>query len=247
MESIKGIKRKFGVFAPQVSVRPNIPWYLRGLIIIVLIVFVLLLCWVMFDAGRRISNSDKNGISHESNQLSNSNNRLKGENDKLRAQVAEFQLQMQMDSTTRNNITERINVLEDKNDQLKEELVFLENLVSGKGKAAGNIFIYHFKVEKSQVLGKYSYNLVLLQGGEKINDFQGTLAFTAHLWQDGKKVKMPIITEDSTKKFNLKFKIYHRAEGSFEVLPDTVVEALEVKVYENGKKKAKSMRLVSLS
>ena len=247
MESIKGIKRKFGVFAPQVSVRPNIPWYLRGLIIIVLIVFVLLLCWVMFDAGRRISNSDKNGISHESNQLSNSNNRLKGENDKLRAQVAEFQLQMQMDSTTRSNITERINVLEDKNDQLKEELVFLENLVSGKGKAAGNIFIYHFKVEKSQVLGKYSYNLVLLQGGEKINDFQGTLAFTAHLWQDGKKVKMPIITEDSTKKFNLKFKIYHRAEGSFEVLPDTVVEALEVKVYENGKKNVKSMRLVNLS
>jgi len=247
MESIKRIKRKFGVFAPQVSVRPNVPWYLRWLVIIVLIVFVLLLCWVMFDAGRRTNGFDKNGISHESNQLSNFNNRLKGENDKLRAQVAEFQLQMQMDSTTRNNITERINVLENKNDQLKEELVFLENIVSGKGMATGNIFIYHFKVEKSQVLGKYSYNLVLLQGGEKINDFQGTLAFTAHLWQDGKKVKMPIITEDSTKKFNLKFKIYHRAEGSFEVLPDTVVEALEVKVYENGKRNAKSMRLVNLS
>ena len=247
MESIKGIKRKFGVFAPQVSVRPNVPWYLRWLVIIVLIVLVLLLCWVMFDAGRRTNGFDKNGISHESNQLSNFNNRLKGENDKLRAQVAEFQLQMQMDSTTRNNITERINVLEDKNDQLKEELVFWENIVSGKGRATGNIFIYHFKVEKSQVPRKYSYNLVLLQGGEKINDFQGELAFTAHLWQDGKKVKMPITTENSTNRFNLKFKIYHRAEGSFEVLPETVVEALEVKVYENGKKKAKSMRLVNLS
>jgi len=247
MESIKGIKRKFGVFAPQVSVRPNVPWYLRWLVIIVLIVLVLLLCWVMFDAGRRINDSGKNGISHESNQLSNFNNRLKGENDKLRAQVAEFQLQMQMDSTTRNNITERINVLEDKNDQLKEELVFLENIVSGKGRATGNIFIYYFRVEKSQVPGKYSYNLVLLQGGEKINDFQGELAFTAHLWQDGKKVKMPITTENSTKRFNLKFKIYHRVGGSFEVLPDAVVEALEVKVYENGKKKAKSTRLVNLS
>ena len=247
MESIKGIKRKFGVFAPQVSVRPNVPWYLRWLVIIVLIVLLLLLCWVMFDAGRRTNGFDKNGISHESNQLSNFNNRLKGENDRLRAQVAEFQLQMQMDSTTRNNITERINVLEDKNDQLKEELVFLENIVSGKGRATGNIFIYHFKVEKSQVPGKYSYNLVLLQGGEKINAFQGELAFTAHLWQDGKKVKMPITTENSTKRFNLKFKIYHRVGGSFEVLPDTVVEALEVKVYENGKKKAKSTRLVNLS
>ena len=247
MESIKGIKRKFGVFAPQVSVRPNVPWYLRWLVIIVLVVFVFLLCWVMFDAGRKVANFDKNGISHESDQLSNLNNRLKGENDKLRAQVAEFKLQVQMDSTIRNNITERINVLEDKNDQLKEELVFLENIVSGKGKATGNIFIYHFKVEKGQVPGKYGYNLVLLQGGEKINDFQGKLAFTAHLWQDGKKVKMPISIKDSTKEFNLKFKIYHRVEGSFEVLPDVVVEALEVKVYENGKKKAKSMRLVNLS
>ena len=49
-----------------------------------------------------------------------------------------------MDSATSNNITERVNVLEVKNDQLKEELVFLENLVSGRGKTAGDIFIYHF-------------------------------------------------------------------------------------------------------
>jgi hypothetical protein len=201
----------------------------------------------MFDAGRKVANFDKNGIGHESDQLSNFNNRLKVENDKLRAQAADFKLQMQMDSTARNNIIEQINVLEDKNDQLKEELVFLENIVSGKGKATGNIFIYHFKVGKGKIPGKYGYNLVLLQGGEKINDFQGKLAFTAHLWQDGKKVKMPITIKDSTKELNLKFKIYHRVEGSFEVLPDTVVEALEVKVYENGKKKAKFMRLVNLS
>jgi hypothetical protein len=247
MESIKGIKRKFGVFAPQVSVRPNIPWYLRWLVIIALVVFVLLLCWIMFDVGRKITGFEKNGISHESDQLSDFNNRLKGENDKLRAQVAEFKLQVKMDNATSNNLTERINVLEDKNDHLKEELVFLENLVSGKGRAAGNIFIYHFKVKKSQIPGKYGYNLLLLQGGEKVNDFQGKLAFTAHLWQDGKKVKMPITIKDSPHEFDLKFNIYHRVEGSFEVLPDTVVEALEVKVYENGKKKEKSMRLVNLS
>ena len=247
MESIKGIKRKFGVFAPQVSVRPNIPWYLRWLVIIALVVFVLLLCWIMFDVGRKVTSFEKNGTSHESDQLSDFNNRLKGENDKLRAQVAEFKLQVKMDNATSNNLTERINVLEDKNDHLKEELVFLENLVSGKGRAAGNIFIYHFKVKKSQIPGKYGYNLLLLQGGEKVNDFQGKLAFTAHLWQDGKKVKMPITIKDSPHEFDLKFNIYHRVEGSFEVLPDTVVEALEVKVYENGKKKAKSMRLVNLS
>ncbi len=247
MEIIKGIKRKFGIFAPQVSVRPHVPWYLRWLVIIVLGVLVLLLCWVMFDAGRQFTSFDKNGISHEIDQLSDFNSRLKGENEKLRTQVTGLQRQLQMDSTTRNNITERIKALEDKNTQLKEELVFFENLLSGKGKATGNIFIYHFKLKQGQAPGEYRYNLVLLQGGEEINDFQGKLSFTAHLWQDGKKVKMPLTGKDSPEAFNLKFKFYHRVEKTFEVPPDTVVEGLEVQVYENGKKKAKSMRLVNLS
>ena len=247
MEIIKGIKRKFGIFAPQVSVRPHVPWYLRWLVIIVLAVLVLLLCWVMFDAGRQFTSFDKNGISHEIDQLSDFNIRLKGENEKLRTQVTGLQRQLQMDSTTRHNITERTKALEDNNTQLKEDLVFFENLVSGKGKATGNIFIYHFKLKQGQTPGKYRYNLVLLQGGERVNDFQGKLAFTAHLWQDGKKVKMPITDKDSPEVFNLKFKFYHRVEETFEVSPDTVVEGLEVQVYENGKKKAKSMRLVNLS
>ena len=55
-----------------------------------LVVIVLLLCWVMFDAGRKVNSFDKNGINHESDQLSYFNSRLKGENDKLRVQVAEF-------------------------------------------------------------------------------------------------------------------------------------------------------------
>ena len=247
MEIIKGIKRKFGVFAPQVSVRPHVPWYLRWLVIMVLAVLVLLLCWAMFDAGRQFTSFDKNGISHEIDQLSDFNNRLKGENEKLRTQVTGLQRQLQMDSTTRNNITERIKALEDKNTQLKEELVFFENLVSGKGKATGNIFIYYFKLKQGQAPGEYRYNLVLLQGGEEINDFQGKLAFTAHLWHDGKKVKMPLTGKESPEAFNLKFKSYHRVEKTFEVPPDAVVEGLEVQVYENGTKKAKSMRLVNLS
>lgn len=247
MERIKGIKRRFGVFAPQVSVRPHIPWYLRCLVIIVLVVLVLLLCWVMFDAGRQFTSFDKNGIRHESDQFSNFDSRLKREKEKLRTQVTKLQLQLQIDSTTRNNITERIKVLEDKNAQLKEESVFFENLVSGKGRTTGNIFIYYFKLKQGQAPGEFRYNLVLLQGGEKVNDFQGKLAFTAHLWQDGKKVKMPIVSKDSPEEFNLKFKFYHRVEKTFEVPPDTVVESLEVQVYENGKKKAKSMRLVNLS
>jgi hypothetical protein len=247
MEIIKGIKRKFGIFAPQVSVRPHVPWYLRWLVIIILAVLVLLLCWIMFDAGRQYTSFDKNGISHELDQLSDFNSRLKRENEKLRTQVTGLMRQLQMDGTTRSNITERLKDLGYKNTRLKEELVFFENLVSGKGKAAGNVFIYHFKLKKGQSPGEYRYNLVLLQGGEKINDFKGKLAFTAYLWQDGKKVKMPLTGKDSPEEFNLKFKFYHRVEKTFEVPPDTMVEGLEVQVFESGAKKAKSMRLVNLS
>ena len=134
MEIIKGIKRKFGVFAPQVAVRPHVPWYLRWLVIVVIGVLVLLLCWIMFDAGRQFTSFDKNGINHEFDHLSEFNSRLKEENEKLRTQVTGLQRQLQMDSTTRNNITERITALEDKNTQLKEELAFLKILCPERGR-----------------------------------------------------------------------------------------------------------------
>lgn len=247
MEIIKRIKRKFGIFAPQVAVRPHVPWYLRWLIIFILAALVVLLSWIMFDAGRQFTSFDKEGINHELDQLSDFSARLKRENEKLRTQVTGLERQLQMDSTTRNDITKQIKVLGDENTNLKEDLAFFQNLVSGDGKATDNVFIYHFKLEQGDSPGKYRYSLVLLHGGQHTKPFKGKLAFVAHLWQDGKKVLMPLTKEGSPKTIDINFKFYHRIESTFNAPLDAVVEGLQVQVFEKGIKKAKSIRQVSLS
>jgi hypothetical protein len=247
MGIIKSIKRKFGIFAPHVAVRPHVPWYLRWLVIVVLLTLVLLLCWITFEAGRQFTSFDKKGISHELDQLSDLNNRLKQENEKFRAQVTRFERQLQMDSITREDVAEQVKVLNNENTRLKEDLAFLQNLVSGKGKAVKNVFIYHFKLEKGKSPAEYSYNLILLHGGQNTNAFKGELAFAVHLWQDGKKVIMPLQNDGSSGKLSINFNFYHRIEETFIAPPDAVVEGLQVKVFENGVKKAKSTRVVNLS
>ena len=250
MEFIKSIKRKFGVFAPQVTVRPHIPWYLRWLVLVVLIALLVLLSWVMFDAGCQFTSFGKKGINHELDQLSDFSARLKRDNEKLRTRVTGLELQLQMDRTTREDITKQIKMLVYENTHLKEDLVFFQNLVnlvSGDGKAAESIFIYHFNLEQGQSLREYRYSLVLLHSGQHTNEFKGKLAFAVHLWQDGKKVVMPIPSEGSSGVFSINFKFYHRLERTFKAPPNAVVKGLQVQVFENGTKEAKSTRLVNLS
>jgi len=247
MEIIKRIKRKFGIFAPQVAVRPYLPWYLRWLVIIVFATLVLLLSWIMFDAGRKFTSFDKSGINHELDLLSDFSTRLKRDNEKLRTQVTGLERQLQMESITRKDIAEQVKVLGNENTYLKEDLAFFQNLVSGDGKATENIFIYQFKLEQGQSPGEYRYSLVLLQGEEPTNEFKGKLAFTVHLWQDGKKVIRSLPSEGSSGVFSISFKLYHRVERTFKVSPDAVVKGLQVQVFEDGTKEAKSIRVVNLS
>lgn len=247
MEIIKSIKRKFGVFAPQVAVRPHVPWYLRWLVIVVLATLLVLLSWIMFDAGRQFTSFDKKGINHELDQLSDFSARLKQENEKLRTQVTGLERQLQMDRTTKEDIAEQVKILGDENIHLKENLAFFQNLVSGDGKATENIFIYHFNLEQGQSPREYRYSLVLLRGGQHTNNFKGKLAFAVHLWQDGKKVEMPLPSEGSSGVFSINFKFYHRVEKTFKAPPNAVVKGLQVQVFENGTKKAKSTRFVNLS
>lgn len=249
MEIIKRIKREFGVFAPRVTVRPHIPWYFRWLVIVVFTTFVLGLSWIMFDAGRKFPSFDKNGISHELDQLSDFSTRLKRDNEKLRTQVTGLERQLQMDRATREDIAEQVKVLGDENIYLKEDLAFFQNLATSNEKDAENISIYHFKLKQGKSPGEYRYSLILLLGRQHTNDFQGKLAFTINLWQNDKKavMPMPLPNEDSSGVFSVSFKFYHRVERTFKVPSDTVVEGLQVQVFENGTTEAKLTQVVNLS
>lgn len=247
MGMIKSLKRKSGIFAGRVAVRPHRPVYLRWLVIAILTVLGLGLSWGMYDAGRKFAGFDKNEISIELDRLSQLNSRLQQENDELRMKVAGFDRQLQMDLVARQDITKHVKSLEDDNIRLKEDLAFFQNIGSASGKTEQRVSIGRLKLERGQLPGEYRYSLLLVQGGQRTKDFQGSLEFVINFLQNGEKMITPLASESPTKTFNVSFKFYERVERSFRMPPDAIVESMQVKVFENGIAQARLMQTVNLS
>jgi hypothetical protein len=247
MIMIKLPKRRSGIFAARVAVRPQRPVYLRWLAIALLTVLALGLSWGMYDAGRKFSGFDKNEIPFDSDRLSQLNSRLQQNNDELRMKVAGLERQLQMDLVARQDITKHVKNLEDENIRLKEDLAFFQNLGSVSGKTEQRVSIGRLKLERGQLPGEYRYSLLLVQGGQRTKDFQGSLEFVVNFLQNGEKMVTPLASESPTKAFNISFKFYERVERSFRLPPDAIVESMQVKVFENGVAQARLMQTVNLS
>ena len=251
MAMIKSLKRKFGISAPRVAVRPHIPWYLRWLALTVLAALALVLAWGMYDAGRKFAGFDKNELSQELERLSASSARLQQENEALRMRLAGLDRQSQMEIATREDLARQVKALGDENNRLREDLAFFQNLVSGSGKASEGVSVYRFKLERGQMPGEYRYSLLLVQGGQRPKDFQGSLEFLVNMRQNGTKAVMPLpgdgSRKDKDKAFSVSFKFYQRVQGSFRVPPETVVDGLQVQVFENGVAQSKLTQVANLS
>jgi hypothetical protein len=247
MVMMRSLKRKFGISAPKVAVRPQIPGYVRWLAIAVLAVLAVGLSWSMYDAGRKFAGFDKNEINYELDRLSQTNIRLQRENDELSMKIASLDRQSQMDHVAREDIGKQVKALETENIRLKEDLAFFQNLGSVPGKAEQRVSIGRLKLERGQLPGEYHYSLVLVQGGQRQKDFQGSLEFAVNFQQNGQKMVMPLASENPSKMLDVRFKFYQRVERSFRMPPNAAVESMQVKVFENGIAQAKLMQTVNLS
>jgi hypothetical protein len=247
MVMMRSLKRKFGISAPKVAVRPQIPAYVRWSAIGILAVLAVGLSWSMYDAGRKFAGFDKNEVNYELERLSQTNIRLQRENDELRMKMASLDRQSQMDHVAREDIGKQVKALETENIRLKEDLAFFQNLGSVPGKTEQRVSIGRLKLERGQLPGEYHYSLVLVQGGQRQKDFQGSLEFAVNFQQNGQKMVMPLASENPSKMLDVRFKFYQRVERSFRMPPDATVESMQVKVFENGIAQAKLMQTVNLS
>lgn len=243
---IKSPKRKSGIFAPKVAIRPHRPEYLRWLIIGLLTALALALSWGMYDAGHQFAGFDKNEINHELDRLSRLNNRLEKENSELRMKMAGLERQLQMDTVAREDITKHVKTLEDENIRLKEDVAFFQNLGSVTGKEQ-RVSVSHLKLARGQLPGEYRYSLLLVQGGQRAKDFQGSLEFVVNFRQNGEKMVTPLVSESPSNTFDVNFKFYQRVERSFRMPPDALVESIQVKVFEKGVAQARLTQTVNLS
>ena len=238
----------FGISAPRMAVRAAIPWYWRWAGLLTLALAILLLVRVTYDFGRKFAGFDQGEANQEVQRLAESNAKMQHELAQLRGQLAQGERQLQMQEATYLDLVKQMKTLTAENAALKEDLAFFQTLMPSGGKEGG-VAINRFLVQNDAQPGGYRYRLLLTQTGQRRKDFQGNLKFVVNLQQNDRKVVMTLPVEDDKdgRGFKLNFRFYQRVEGAFRVAPDTVVESMQVRVFENGSKEPKLTRIANVS
>ncbi len=231
----KFFQKKPKILSSRVVVRPYLSWPYRLTTIAISCLLLSLLSWGMYEAGKQSTNHQNDLTEERLAYLYDPGTCRQTKKQKLCTQMGDLIHQLQISDTANEDLAKQIKLLANENDYLKEKLVFFQHLMSGNTKSG--ISIYQFSLKETQTPGEYRYALTLVQGGERPSDFKGNLRFQVRLLQHDQRKTIPLIGKNSKQDFPVNFKFLHRLEESFNVPPNTTIESLKVKIYENNNSK----------
>ena len=245
---LKTFARRFGIDAPQLSVRPHMPWYWRWLGMVAIVAATCGVAWLTYDFGLEYAGFRKSEAAKLREQLDETVKRQQTELNELNARTAAAERQLQIERATFGDLAKQVKALEQENATLKEDLAFFQSLTAtGKD---GAISVNRFRMTPDSVPGEYHYQLLLVQAGERAKEFRGRLQFVLNLQQDGRKVTLMLPESaggDTARDYEVNFKLFKRVEGLFRLAPNAVVKGLQVRIFEGNSDTPKLTHNVTIS
>jgi type II secretory pathway component PulM len=242
----RNFKRRFGIAAPRMAVRPRRPWYGHLLIVLVGCALALAIAWWAFHMNLVEHNRRLHALAVTIEQQQS---RLAGQHDDIAAlqrQLADAGRAAKLERSAAEGLKQQIRALSGENIELKKDLAFFQTLMPASGKAG--LTINRLQIVHDATPGEYRYQLLLLQSGLHDKVFDGTVRFVINIEKDGTAavVNWPQ-SGDPAPALHVNFKFYQRVEGTFQVAPQARVKSVEVQVYEAGGKSPKLTQSVKVS
>ena len=243
------LRQRFGIAAPSVAVRTQVPWYLRWLGLAVMLAFSAALAAWMYDAGRRFAGFDRSEVEQEMSAARNELVKLRDELEKLRALANAADSKVSIERTTQQRLAQQIKGMEQENARLREELAIFESMLSSETASAAPLSILRFKVEPDVLPGEFRYRVLLLASGSRRGkEFQGRLELVVALTEEGRSamITVPGAGDAEAGNFRLAFKHFQRIDGVFRVNPKARIGNVLLRVYETGTAEPKVSQNVTL-
>jgi hypothetical protein len=243
------LRQRFGIAAPKVAVRTQVPWYLRWLLVAVLFAFAAALAAWVYDAGRRFAGFDRSEIEQELAAARRELAALRSELEGLRATANASESRLSIERAAQAKLAQQFRALEHENARLREELAIFESMVSSEMRGPAPLAILRFKVEPEALPGEYRYRLLLrAPAARRGKDFQGRVELVVNLTAGGRSaiITVPDAKDADAAAFRLSFKHFQRVEGTFRVAPNARVGTVQVRVYETGNAQALATQSVTL-
>ena len=251
---LRQVKRKFGISAPRLAVRPHVPWYVRWVTVLPFVLAAGWLVWWAFDSGLELAGFHRGQAERELAQLHEQVAALKSENAMLISQAASHERQAQIEHAASLETAKQLQALNDEYIRAQEDLSFFQNLSLSDARDGG-LAVYRLKLERDTLPGEYRYRMLLVRNGQlRAREFQGNLQLLVNVQHNGEKKVVVFPQEDPLAKnapvdaaYQIKFKYYQRIERSFQLSPEMQIESVQVRVFEEGAREPKIKQDFSLS
>jgi hypothetical protein len=225
---LRRLRRRFGIAAPRVAIKPHVPWYWRVASTIVVLAFGLALAGWIYDAGRSIAGYDRSESNQQIEGMKIQIDQLNDELGTLRQLTNVSESSLQIERTAQQELSQQVKRLERENSQLKEELAVFESL-AGRGPKSATPGISSFDLEFDPASGRCRFRLLLTAGtGGPERAVEGRLQLALNVIQNGKPAMLifPSATELNGAPFNVSFHRYLRQQGSVQLpIGATITEA----------------------
>ncbi len=241
------LRQTFGISAPRMTVRTHLSWRWKIPALLALVGLVGGMWWWGFDFGQFLGGFNRSAVAEKQAQLETDLAEARSENARLRVKTSELESDLNMTRGAQATLSKQTLELQSENTQIKEELAFLQNLVSDNSKQ-GTILIQRLTAERERD-DAYHYSLLIVRGGKPVDDFSGQLTLEASILSDGRPavIALPDDQPDAAAALKLNFKYYQRIEGTLRIPPGSQLRALQAKVMETGQPTPKATRSLNLS
>ena len=246
---LRKLRKRFGISAPRVAVRTEVPWYLRWLGIAILLGFAGAVAFWTYDAGRRFAGFDQDQVEQKLTDTQTELSSARSELKRLRAVANAAGSQLEIERTAQERLAQQIRTLEKQDGKLREDLAIFERMLTSDPRSAPALAIYRFEVTPDVLPGEFHYRMLLITSGvRRDRQFEGRLELVVSMTQNGKSaiMKFPEQTDASASDFHLKFKYFRRIEGTFRVAPTAKVESVQVRIFEGKSDQARATQTVNL-
>ena len=258
------IERRVNTSRRNLAVRPQTPWYIRVIWALFFVLTMGGISWWSYISGLELAGFNRQQAEIELAQRRDQAEMHLAEIAQLSSKVASFERQVQMEQATNAELMAHVKNANEENVRLNEDLTLFQTLTV-PGTRDGKLTIQYFKVERDTLPDEYRYRLFLVQGGQKrMPAFQGKFQLLVNIRQgDNQSVlifpqeNLPTAVEEKkvddvehpldNTVYQLNFKYYKRIERSFKIQPETSIESVEVRIYEQGVNEPKIKRSVTMS
>ena len=223
------IRSNFGMGASRMSIRVQTAWYWRWLGNLLLMILIAAVVWWVMENSSRITATNQEGARQDSALLGEDNRKMREELEAARGTLVERDRQLQIEKASQTELARTVVQLQEENASLKEDLGFLRRLMSS-GTTPEGIAVSDLKVEREARPNEFRYRMLLVQGGQRKQDFKGRVQIVARIARGSALSTQTYPESDPGEAGSFEFRFYHRVEGRFAIPGDAVLRSVDVRI-----------------